>query len=589
MEDFNLNALWCRALIEELLHSGLRHAILCPGGRSAIMAMLLHNHFQLDTIIHGDERSAAFIALGITKIIHKPVIICTTSGSAVANLIPALTEAYAAQLPLILLTGDRPASMRFSGAPQSTKQIEICKPLVNASFDLCDPIDDENTLLALRSKIAELSKQLAENKTHGPVHINVPLHANLCTTEINPKWIIPTYSELTLHGRFDAITYASIPFLKHTKSSLKKTKSLTDLKLNQKLRPGMKGLIIVGNNCSLSYVQMKLLAKKTQFPVIADVVSQFRRPAIENIIFNADVLMMNQLTQHNPELIIHIGDAPIAHSIQSYLQKQECLVLRIDTKNNTKDFLYRSFERLEQPTDLELDELASKLEKGNIEWLTDWKLASKHAEKKTDQYIKQLAWSDVKVANIICNNTQFDWLHLANSMAIRYGNILCKPTDHPQPIYGNRGVNGIDGTLGTFFGELYASKKSGLLLVGDQTFLHDLPALVNIRQYQLDGCICILNNNGNALFDLLAVARLPQYKKIIRNPTDTQFSHIAASFGLSYRSCYNENDLDRALMWSGNEDGIHIIEAIVPEDMTAKSFIELYKTIGKTEKQPIEM
>ena len=322
-----------------------------------------------------------------------------------------------------------------------------------------------------------------------------------------------------------------------------------------------------------------MLSKKTAYPVIADAPSGLRRPAIPHLIEYADALTTGPLGLTQADLIIRLGNAPLSHTLQHYLSKQTCPILRIDNQIVQQDYLHRAFILLHRPNTNTLQQLIEQIQNGDPEWLLLWKNASENAVQNVKKYLQNAHWSEVKAASIICNHKGFDWLHLANSLSIRLGNLLCEPTPTSNMIFANRGVNGIDGTLGTFLGELYHTKKRGLLLIGDQAMIHDLPALASANKHSLHGCICILNNNGNALFDLLAVSRLPDYETIIRNPSAIQFSHLAAAFQLPYSRCENEDHLIHALDCKQHSSGIHIMEVCLPPEKTASSFHELYKMI----------
>jgi 2-succinyl-5-enolpyruvyl-6-hydroxy-3-cyclohexene-1-carboxylate synthase len=582
MEDFNLNVLWCRALIEELLHSGLRQVVICPGGRSAALAMVLRNHFHLDVIVHGDERSGAFMALGMARISQRPVAICTTSGSAVANVIPALTEAYAAGIPLILLSCDRPRSQREAGAPQTTNQTAICQPVVQACLDLDDPEATESSLLRLRQQINAIVCMLYKNPQQGPIQINIPLYAVTCTTEIDANWKVPDCSALALWGKRDPLHHLSLPFQMLDAAESYAQPDMEALITALNLRPGLRGLIMASVDCPLSAEQVTQLSLITQFPVFADAPSQLRRPAIPHLIHQADALVMGHMGNMRADIIIRLGGAPIAHTLQSFLAKQHCPILRIDNKKINCDFLHTTFTALQNPTSATLLAIAQALKEGDKEWLTLWLQSNQRSTQATEEFLQTACWSDVTVAALACNNVGFDWIHLANSLSIRLGNLLCHPSSHSQAIFANRGVNGIDGTLGTFLGELYGSQQRGLLLIGDQTFLHDLPALTNANQQGVNGCICVVNNQGNALFDLLAMSRLPNYTALIRNPSAVDFSALAAAFHLTYECCTDAKQLRSALATAAKHTGIYMIEAVLHNEVTATSFMDLYTTIAKS-------
>jgi 2-succinyl-5-enolpyruvyl-6-hydroxy-3-cyclohexene-1-carboxylate synthase len=149
----------------------------------------------------------------------------------------------------------------------------------------------------------------------------------------------------------------------------------------------------------------------------------------------------------------------------------------------------------------------------------------------------------LKAAELICNAPGFDFVHLANSLAVR----VARLGDGERRFFANRGVNGTDGSLGTFLGELLGTGSRGLALVGDQAAVHDLPGLAAAAWRGLRGAICVMNNGGAGIFDLLACSRIDGYKRTVRNPPFVDFAGAASAFGLPYRRCTSAAALSQAL------------------------------------------
>ncbi|MBA3938457.1 MAG: 2-succinyl-5-enolpyruvyl-6-hydroxy-3-cyclohexene-1-carboxylate synthase, partial [Planctomycetes bacterium] len=173
-------------------------------------------------------------------------------------------------------------------------------------------------------------------------------------------------------------------------------------------------------------------------------------------------------------------------------------------------------------------------------------------------------WGEPLAAALAVNHPGFALLHLASSMAVRHGNLHCHPTRPGRRIHANRGLNGIDGTLGTFLGELAAAPDSnGLLLCGDLAFLHDLPALAAAGSLRGRGAIVVLNNDGGGIFDFLAVARMPAYRELVRTPHGRDLTAAAAQFGLAYRQVATRQALAEALTAAATGPGLTLIECTV--------------------------
>ena len=564
---FNRNANWCRCIIEELCRCGIRHVVMSPGGRSAALVMMLRAEPRLRCEVQIEERSAAFLALGIARAVGRPVAVCTTSGSAVANLTPALVEAHASGIPLVLLTCDRPRKQRGTGVGQITDQISLCAPFVCAQLDLEDPVDDPQTLVSLHLRVRALLERAAAPESPGPVHLNIPQEGRNSAIEIDPRWKAPEP------------VMAGLSAQESESASVMRQKDAKAIADDLGIRPNMRGLIIAGPDCPWSASQCTRLVATTGFPVVADAPSNLRRPAIANLVTEADALVVHpKFWELRPELIIRLGPAPVTPTTHHYLGAQRCAVLRIDSRKIQADFLHDGFVWLHssnEPVVLALADLASY---GDREWLDLWLDGSRNFQRKRESFCASLKWGECLAASIICNAQGFPLFHLANSMAIRHGNLHCSPRSWGQQIFANRGVNGIDGTISTFLGEVLGSGLRGLLMIGDQAMLHDLPALAAAQNPTLNACICIINNGGGALFDLLN-CELPGFSEALRNPPHVDFTQVAAAFGLKFIQVGSEAELRQALSAAECASGVTIIDVQVPPDSLQRDFKPMFEAM----------
>jgi len=565
-DDYSRNALWCRLIVEELLAGGVRDVVVCPGGRSAALALQLEHAQALRTLVTTDERSGAFVALGIARASGRPAAVCTTSGSAVANLLPALSEAEADGLPLIALTCDRPRSLRDAGAPQTTEQLAPCAPFMRASADLPDPVDTTTGLAGLRSSVAGLVARAVLAGASGPVQVNIPLEGQFDSTEIDPAWRPP------------ASVPAGAP--RDAENAPRPAAGAADvaaLAAPLGLRSGMRGLIVVGPDSPLTWEEVDSLGRATGFPILADAYTGLRTPAVTNVICEAESLVLHpRLASVGPDIVLRLGGAPLGQTVHRYLAALTCPVIRIAGRPVERDFLSRSFHVLERPDAGALAALGHALGRGDPDWLELWLDISSRARARIGDAVRALTWGESLAAAIACRADGFDFLHLANSMPVRHGNLHIGPRHRSLTVYANRGLNGIDGTLGTFLGELWGSGERGLLLVGDQAMLHDVPGLAAARDRGLQGAVCILANGGGALFDLLPCSRLAGYERAVRNPAAVDFASIAAAFGLPFRRCADSGALESALAEASAGDGLSVIEASVANGAGAAEFMGLY-------------
>ena len=314
----NTNTIWCQTLVDEILLTGMQSAILCVGGRSAAMTMVLNSEPALETVIFNDERAGAFFALGLSKASGRPVGICTTSGSAVANLAPALTEAHATGVPLIVLSCDRPRSVHDAGAPQCADHVGMCRSLVEGGVDFGDPEGTESVLASMRQRARETLAILQHPGTRGPVHFNIPLHEELTSVDPEPG------------PRAPLITAARGGSSPESSSMSDAHARLVPHDFDPKpldLGPGMKGLIFVGPDAPVPLDVLTTFATSTCFPVLADMPSGLRRPRrIPFLISDGDLLLASQSQwpqDMQPDLVIRFGEAPIAHTAQRFLSRAE--------------------------------------------------------------------------------------------------------------------------------------------------------------------------------------------------------------------------------------------------------------------------
>ncbi|HEY3902102.1 MAG TPA: 2-succinyl-5-enolpyruvyl-6-hydroxy-3-cyclohexene-1-carboxylic-acid synthase [Chthoniobacter sp.] len=557
--DRNRNVWWCRLILEELRAGGLTHVVLCPGGRSSAMAMALSCDPVISTLVHTDERSAAFVALGLAKALRRPVAVCTTSGSAVANLVPAVLEAYHTNLPVILLTCDRPRSTRGSGAPQTADHAGLCGSSVQLSVDLDEPGTEASAVRTLRKQLAEIRRQ----SQWGPVHLNIPLRGVFTSLDKDVDWHGgPAAGE---EGPEDVATHDAHPGVE------------AELPSWFPNRLGLRGLIVAASDSALSADQAGRLADVTGFPLLADAASGYRRPQCSwNLVTQADVMTSDPSFRAAPvEIIIRLGLAPVSHALHRYMGNQSCPTLKIEARNSTSDFLSQNFFSV-RPSEAALEAVAGRFQQGDKKWLHFWQEGDARLRQRIESHLSNAAWSECLAAQMICNAPGYDFLHLANSMSVRHGNIFCTGSNQSQRIFANRGVNGIDGTLGTFFGELLGTGARGLLLVGDLTFLHDLPALEAVKHVGLNGTICLMDNSGGALFDLLGCESIPDYERFMRNPQSVDFSAISRAFGINTYECGDRTELAAALKQCATSSGLQLIHLRIPAHTLKSDVLGLF-------------
>ena len=554
----NENTAWCRAITATLSALGVQDAVVCPGARSAAMVSALGESGHYRLFVQTDERSAAFFALGLARSTGRPAAICVTSGSAVANLVPALSEAYALGLPLVVLSCDRPKRLRTMGLPQTTRQVDFCRPVVEAALDLDDPSLDEQALAAALAEIEALAPHLRPGPQQGPVQINIPLSGKMSSVDGVHGWKAGT----------DRV--AEMPLAKSPDPTAPQP-DIAALIAALDAPPQPKGLIVVGpDSHGIGLEEIRLLAEATQFPVIADAPGSVRGLGIPGLVAEADFLVSRpEMAKNHPDMVIRIGSAPVSASLQQYLQaaqaqERPAKVLRINSRPIEGDFLAPSFVALISPAADTLRQLAAALPKGDPAWRDHWAGLSQLCRQRLQQALPETSWSELVAVAEALSRPAFSFIHVANSLTLRLTNLLLPASGDRRPVYLNRGVSGIDGTIGTFLGEVAGEQKRGLLLIGDLAAIHDIPAFEACLHQDFKGAVLLLNNSGAGLFDLLPVRTVPSYDRLIRNPTRIDFGGIARAFGLGFSRCETMESLRQALDQAERGEQLHVIEAVVP-------------------------
>jgi len=552
----NLNGLWISCILDQLEAAGVHRAVACPGGRSAAMLLAMGRRAAFgEVLISVDERSGAYTALGMIKATGAPAAIVTTSGSAVANLVPALTEADECGLPLVVITCDRPRNLRHTGFGQMIDHLDACQSFVRASVDLPDPVDDAAAIAELKQSVARVLAQ-RNGPRPGPIHINIPFAGRYESTE--PGAISPT-----------AIREARRPAFFHA-SPIPEENQIDLLIDRLRLRSGMKGLIVAGPECAVPTAQLAEFAAQTGFPVLADTASGLRGSGLAHVLSGFDSLgAADSAGLGAPELVIRLGLAPVMPAVQDYLLAHPCLTVKISRTAQERDYLHPAYSALVNPSEAELQRLGAALACGNPLWRETWCAVAARGARLRRAVVERLPWGEVPAASEIFQHRGFEFLHLGNSMPIRHADFFYENRADRQPVYSNRGVWGIDGTLGTFLGEAAATGQSGLLVLGDLAFIHDLPALANAQRHRRPACVCVINNSGGAIFDFLPMSNLPDYRRAVSNPYQIDIGMAAAAFGLRYHRCENRAALREALDAAAAYDGFTIVEAAVPAGSAA--------------------
>ncbi|AYF99901.1 2-succinyl-5-enolpyruvyl-6-hydroxy-3-cyclohexene-1-carboxylic-acid synthase [Lactococcus allomyrinae] len=530
--------------VDELFNLGVREAVFSPGSRSTALAMLFEEYQQYDTYVDIDERSAAFFALGIAKAKHRPVVLVCTSGSAGAHHFPAITEAKASRIPLIVLTADRPSELQFVGAPQTADQTRFFGHFVNHYENLETP--QETNFWTYPRKVAQRAFLAAMGNAAGPVQINVPLRDPL-VPELNPKYYEKGRSAHAFRVSAGKMTTSF------------DEKIFTD-----------KTLILAGPDANAdadSHHAILKLAEQLNAPALADPLSNLRQSNHPNIIDSYDAFLTNAELKMTlkPELILLFGQIPVSKRVQQFIQLHaDSEFVQVDPSlsyrnpSQTTTYMVQSDAKT----------FAESVQFANTDtaYLSKWQTAQQQMREKLDTVINESESFEGRfVVQLQENFPENGQMLVSNSMEIRDVDYWWQKGKSTAKLFGNRGVNGIDGTESTALG-LSTTGLPTVLLTGDLSMLHDLNGLIIGKTHALNLTIVLFNNDGGGIFHHLAQKGVPNFDYLFSTPHGLDFSALSVLTGLDYHLVDSYDDFDQIFRRSVSTDGIHLLEIKTDKD-----------------------
>jgi len=578
MDFRNINTLWASLLVETLYRLGLEMAVLCPGSRSSPLTLAFAQHPQIKTIPILDERSAAFFALGRAKRSRQTVVLVCTSGTAGANFYPAVIEAKESQVPLLILTADRPPELRHCHAGQTIDQIKLYGHYPNWQTELTLASSEPELWTYLRQTLIYAWEQTQFPRA-GVVHLNCPFREPLAP--------IPQPDILSLASSFDPeVFFAGI----QASSLVTKSFSFTLPHFPKQ------GLIIAGlyqDQQALDYCQaIADIAEILDYPVLADALSPVRHFAEINshLISNYDFILRNQNQAEllTPEIVIQIGELPTSKQLRTWLTQQNIPRYIIDASGQNYDPLHGNSIHLRlswQSFLWQLKESQKKL-KTNIpiekniknpqlsDYIHQWKTLNQKIQDSIDQtMIEREDLFEGKIPWLLAQSLPKQTpIFIANSMPIRDVEFFWKPNNQQTIPYFNRGANGIDGTLSTALGIAHQDQPT-ILLTGDLSLLHDTNGFLLREKFEGHLTIILINNNGGGIFEMLAIAEETTSQDLFEDyfatPQNINFSQLALTYGIEYQKIEKWETLKRVLNPLPTS-GIRLLEIVTHRKLDAQ-------------------
>lgn len=554
MSVSSFNRRWAAVILEALTRHGVRHVCIAPGSRSTPLTLAAAENRAFIHHTHFDERGLGHLALGLAKVSQAPVAVIVTSGTAVANLYPALIEAGLTGEKLILLTADRPPELIDCGANQAIRQPGIFASHPSQALSLPRPTQD----IPASWLVSTLDDALGSLRS-GALHINCPfaepLYGEMDDTGLDWQQSLGNWWQ------------SDKPWLQ-AQTHLQSAKQRDWFFWRQK-----RGVILAGR---MSAAEGKLAAEWAQtlgWPLIGDVLSQTGQPLPCADLWLGNARAVTELSR--AQIVIQLGTSLTGKRLlqwQATCEPQEYWL--VDPLEGRLDPAHHRGRRL-------VNDIGDWLEQHPAEkrqpWATETPVLSQQAWQLTAQQCEGFGEAELahRIRRYLPEQGQ---LFVGNSLVVRLIDALSQlPAGYP--VYSNRGASGIDGLISTAAGVQRASAKSTLAIVGDLSALYDLNALALLRQVSAPFVLIVVNNNGGQIFSLLPTPQ-SERERFYLMPQNVQFEHAAAMFSLKYHCPESWSDLDDALSRAWRRPGATLIELVVNDSDGAQKLQNLLAQVS---------
>ena len=581
------------ALVDEFYQLGVRHAVFSPGSRSTTMAMLFKEHEGFETYMNIDERSASFMALGIAKAHKEPTVLVCTSGSAVAHYLPAVLEAQYSGVPLIILSADRPHTLLHVGAPQTVDQHKIFGTAVNYYEELAVP--QEAHYYTYPRQVARKAYMKAMDTKKGPVHINVPLFEPL----------VPELSRNHFEaGRssFKVVkpNYGSVFDCRH-ENNLTHINTATDIahgpnskeKTNNLLEKFERILILAGPQIDIDEANtIRSFGEALQAPILADPLSNVRRRynSADNqsnkegidtnnvVISTYDALLGGQALWHElkPDCVIQFGQIVVSKRVQQMIASwTDAEYIEVNPTMDSMNPTGKTTMHVQASIDV-FTHLYGKNNRADT-YLNIWQRLEQEGKKQLSLAIDEPHCFEGRTIRELQEYIPEDGqIFVANSMTIRDFDYFWFSGESKAVLFGNRGVNGIDGTISTALG-LATNGKPTYLVTGDLSLFHDLNGLAVAKTHNLNLTIILHNNDGGGIFEYLPQKGTKHFDYLFSTSQGLDYSGAAKLYGCGYTKISSPDELSSVLANVSQETGVHIIEILTNREYSR----ELHKKYTK--------
>ncbi len=531
-----------------LKKKGLEHVVIAPGSRNAPLTQTLFAAMPKACISIVDERSAAYFALGIAVKSQKPVVVITTSGTAVLNLGPAVAEAYHQGVSLILLTADRPSEWLDQQNNQTIKQKDIFAGNCKASFEL-PVVSQTDEDVWYTNRIINQAYNLAVFGKQGPVHINVPLREPLYD-------LLPELDEVRLIDYKTPINYQ------------------LDEELLDSWNESSRILIICGQHAPDEEMQTAInqLSQDSRITVMSESISNIKG---DQIVENPDSIFLaypEEVKSLAPDLVVYYDGQIVSKQLKNYLRSLKHSKYWYITPENRQVDTFKNLSKVIHTSEISFFKALSdiSLSSINVNYGSEWRKLSKKTRTKKDNLTENIIYSDLWVLKELAGKlVKEDILFAGNSSIIRYLQTFDIKTEQ---VYSNRGTSGIDGSISTAAGIASVSSETVIAIVGDLSFVYDSNGLWN-KNLPENLKIIVVNNKGGGIFSMIeGPSKQTGFTDFFQAYHPVSIKNIACAFGVQHYLCTESESLNETYILFYNTNGAAILEIETPTDVNTAVF-----------------
>lgn len=557
MPQFPKNKL-AQLVIASCENYGVKNVVISPGSRNASLTVGFVNHQKINTLSVVDERSAAFFGLGIAKQTKNPVAIVCTSGSALLNYYPAVAEAFYSEIPLVIISADRPKNMIDIGDGQTIRQENV---LANHTLYNANLLEGDENLALNQQKLEEAFESAI--KKQGPVHINVPFSDPLYEFT-NQKGIF----------NFKDINTKTESLLDEIPLDVDELQKFADIWNTSKRK-----MILVGEYFPNDLIQKQLshAAKDPSVIILTEASSNVHDNrfinCIDQVIFPFDNRDFEEI---KPEILLTFGGQIVSKKIKEFLRKHQPNHHWHISKTVAQDTFFCLSSHFKISAELFFSQFFFLTKIKSSDYQQKW-LTYKLIRKKSHQlFLNNCDFCDLKSFEIIFNSFPKEiQVHFSNSAVIRYAQLF--ELDKSISVFCNRGTSGIDGSTSTAIGAAYSNKNQTVFVTGDISFFYDQTALWN-KYIPKNFRIIIINNQGGGIFRFIPGPSATNALDYFETPHNLTAAYLCQMYNFEYTNVSNEKELKNSLIHFYEESNKpKVLEIVTPRtlnDVILKSYFK---------------